>query len=92
VNYNWSFEVEPEVRAMVLTENALFTAGALGHTHKSQEAYEGKEGISLQVFSHHNGTVLARVSLESMPVFDGMAAARGRLFLATKDGRVHCWK
>jgi outer membrane protein assembly factor BamB len=92
VNYNWSFEVEPEVRAMVLTENALFTAGALGHTHKSQEAYEGKEGVSLQVFTLNNGTVLKRVALESMPVFDGMAAARGRLFLATKDGRVHCWK
>jgi hypothetical protein len=33
---------------------------------------------------------LAGMKLEAVPVFDGMIAAGGRLFLATTDGRVLC--
>jgi hypothetical protein len=33
---------------------------------------------------------LAEYKMEGMPRYDGMAAAEGRLFVATKDGRVVC--
>jgi hypothetical protein len=37
-----------------------------------------------------DGKKLAAVELGAAPVFDGMAAAKGRLYLATLDGKVLC--
>ncbi len=53
-------------------------------------ALEGAMGAVLQVVSVADGRELARYGLESMPVFDGMAAAGGRLYLAGTDGTVLC--
>jgi len=33
---------------------------------------------------------LAQYKLDSAPVFDGMAAANGRLYLSLENGRVLC--
>ncbi len=91
VDYKWSNRIEPEVRAMVLAGDLLFVAGPHGETHKKQAAFEGDEGISLQAVSTSDGSILAQYQLDSLPVFDGMAAARGQLYLSTKDGRVLCF-
>jgi len=48
-------------------------------------------GAVLCVVSVVDGKKLAEYELESQPVFDGMAAANGRLYLATKDGRILCF-
>ena len=37
-----------------------------------------------------DGKRLAEHKLNGPPVFDGMAAARGRLYVCTMDGAVHC--
>ena len=76
---------------MVLAGDTLFVAGPDGETHKILSAFLGKKGISLRAISAENGEQLATYQLESLPVFDGMAAAGGRLFLATKDGAVLCF-
>ena len=36
------------------------------------------------------GKTLAQYSLKSLPVFDGLIAAAGRVYLTTEDGRVVC--
>ncbi len=43
-----------------------------------------------QVFDRRRHTPLARTPLPGTPVWDGMAAAGGRLFVATRDGRIVC--
>jgi hypothetical protein len=53
-------------------------------------ALEGKRGALLWVFSAADGRKLAAWQLDSMPVFDGMAAANGKLFFASVDGKVVC--
>jgi hypothetical protein len=53
-------------------------------------ALEGKRGALLWVFSAADGRKLAAWQLDSMPVFDGMAAANGKLFFASTDGKVVC--
>ena len=53
-------------------------------------AFEGHKGGVLMAVSKADGEMLAAYGLGSAPVFDGMAAAGGRLFLATLDGRVIC--
>ncbi|MCX8037797.1 MAG: PQQ-binding-like beta-propeller repeat protein [Candidatus Sumerlaeia bacterium] len=57
---------------------------------EQDEAMEGKKGALLWAVSASDGTKKAELALESPPVFDGMAAANGRLYMATMDGRVMC--
>lgn len=53
-------------------------------------ALAGKLGGQLLAMSADDGKVLACYDLGHMPVFDGMAAAGARLFMATADGTVQC--
>jgi len=53
-------------------------------------AFEGRKGALLMAVSKADGKGMAAYRLESCPVFDGMAAAAGRLFLSTLDGNVLC--
>ncbi len=51
-------------------------------------ALGGARGGLLRAVSAQDGQTLAELKLDALPVWDGMAAAGGRLFLATTDGRV----
>ena len=54
-------------------------------------ALTGQKGALLMAVSAEDGAELARYELNSPPVFDGMAAAGGRLYLTTVDGQVRCF-
>jgi len=57
---------------------------------RQAEALEGRHGGRLWVVSKRDGRPAARYRLDAPPVFDGMAAAAGRLFVSTMDGSVSC--
>lgn len=44
----------------------------------------------LWVVSKADGAKLAERKLDSPPVFDGLVAAGGRLYMATRNGSVQC--
>ena len=52
---------------------------------------QGEKGSLLWAISTADGKKLAEYPLASLPVWDGMAAAGGRLFLTTLDGDVVCF-
>lgn len=52
---------------------------------------ESRQGAVLYAVSASDGEKLAEYKLDSLPVWDGMAAANGRLYLAMKDGKVLCF-
>jgi outer membrane protein assembly factor BamB len=54
-------------------------------------ALEGKRGASLWAVSSDNGQMASELKLKSPPVWDGMAVAQGRLYVATVDGKVLCF-
>jgi len=54
-------------------------------------AYEGRLGGALVVVAASDGTIVAQHKLQSPVVWDGMAAAAGRLFLSNQAGEVQCW-
>jgi outer membrane protein assembly factor BamB len=54
------------------------------------EAFAGRQGGQLWAVSAIDGSVLSRFALDTIPTFDGMAAARGNLYMTTVDGRVLC--
>jgi hypothetical protein len=50
----------------------------------------GEKGALLCAVSAADGKKLSQHQLDSLPVFDGLIAAGGRLYLATTDGSVLC--
>ena len=53
-------------------------------------AFRAGTGAALWAVSVADGRKLAEYDLEHLPVFDGMAAAHGRLYLSTEGGKVFC--
>ncbi|MBT4817732.1 MAG: PQQ-binding-like beta-propeller repeat protein [Lentisphaerae bacterium] len=102
-NYRWSVEVPVFAKALVLAADTLFVAGPpepegaktggldVDSPSKIEAAYLGKLGASLHVVSASDGRQLAEYKLDSPPVFDGMIAARKRVFLALEDGSLACY-
>ncbi|NQT37649.1 MAG: hypothetical protein HQ581_09185, partial [Planctomycetes bacterium] len=95
----WSVPCDLQVRAMVLAGNSddssdggkrLFFAGARGDWMTSPDAYEGRQGSVLVAVDASDGRQLTQLPLPGTPVFDGMSAAAGRLFVSTTDGEVLC--
>ena len=54
-------------------------------------ALHGQRGALLQAVSAESGEVLTEYQLDALPVFDGMAASGGKLFIVGKDGKVRCF-
>lgn len=54
-------------------------------------AYRGEQGGRLLAISRNDGKPLSEYSLEAQPVFDGLAAANGQVFVALENGTVACY-
>jgi hypothetical protein len=81
------------IRAMVAAENALFLAGPpdVLDPDDPMAAFDGRRGAVLWAVSKDDGQKLAEYQLDSPPVFDGMSAAAGQLYLSTLDGKITCF-
>ncbi len=87
----WTKSVPIQVRAMVMAGNVLFVAGpGTVNTIKGPEEPDRSKGTVLMAVSASDGTELAKYRFDSLPVFDGMAVAYGRLYLSMKDGTLLC--
>jgi len=62
----------------------------LAKLRQQRDAFAGRLGGRLWAVSATDGKPLARYKLDALPVFDGMAASGGRLYIATTDGKVLC--
>ncbi len=103
--YRWTTQIPFYVRAMVVAGEKMFLAGPSEMTETkggggsldlvnpadALAAWEGKKGVMLWAVSTKDGKKLAETKLDSLPVWDGMAAIDGRLYLATQDGKVVCF-
>jgi outer membrane protein assembly factor BamB len=83
----WARPMPIHVRAMVLAGKTLFAAGP---EVDAQSGGFGK-GAMLLAVSAADGAELARYPLDSAPVFDGMVAANGRLYISTVNGNLTCF-
>lgn len=97
---DWSQRIPLLVQGMVLAGDTLFLAGPedpLDHVPQEPsevdalaEALEATAGGRLMALAPADGKTLAEHRLESPPVFDGLVATPGRLYLSTKAGQVVC--
>ena len=90
----WQKWVPIRIRAMVLAGENLFVAGPPDVLDPKDPlaALQDRSSAMLWVLSASDGRKLAEYKLKSSPVFDGMIAAEGRLYISTKDGRVICFE
>ncbi|MEE8384688.1 MAG: PQQ-binding-like beta-propeller repeat protein, partial [Dehalococcoidia bacterium] len=96
VKYEWSnHDPAIYVNAMVLAGDSLFAAGPPAIRNEATEQalarWQGKEGGLLERLSGKDGRLLQTHKLTAPPVFDGMAAAYGKLYLCLADGSVVCF-
>jgi outer membrane protein assembly factor BamB len=56
-----------------------------------QDSIDGKKGAVIKAISAKDGSEKSELKLKSPPVWDGMAAANGKLFMADMDGNVTCF-
>jgi hypothetical protein len=59
---------------------------------QQDENLDGKHGATVLAIDAPSGKVLSETKLDSPPVWDGMAAAKGAIFVSTLDGKVVCLK
>jgi len=74
--------IELVVSDLVLTPDHVYCAG---HFQREKKAPE------LWVLSRQDGKLVATVPLDGFPAFLGMSAAGGRLYIATREGRLLCF-
>ena len=88
----WEQQVPVLARAMVLAADTIFVAGPpdIFESEDPVAALEGKKGGVLVAVSATEGKKLTESKLDSPPVFDGLVAAGGQLYMATLDGQVVC--
>jgi outer membrane protein assembly factor BamB len=69
---------------------ALNDKEVLAQLAQQSELLHGKDGARLWAVSAATGKKLSEYRLDSLPVWDGMVAANGKLYLATMDGEIAC--
>jgi len=88
----WFKWVSVRIRGMVLAGGRLFVAGPPDAVdpYDPMAAFDGRKGAVLHAHSTTNGTMLSEHKLDAPPVFDGLIAANGRLYLSLENGTVLC--
>jgi hypothetical protein len=94
VTYVWSADAPMQVRAMVLTgadapagDGVLFVAG--WHDQPGLASPDSARSV-LWALAADDPRQIAEIALEAAPAFDGLIAARGRLYLTTAAGTLEC--
>ncbi|MFC1499183.1 PQQ-binding-like beta-propeller repeat protein [Verrucomicrobiota bacterium] len=79
---------------LVLTDNAVCIAGFFDEVDPKDPwaNVEGRKGGKLTILSREDGAMLSEYDLDSPPVWDGMSAANGKLFMSLKNGKVVCFE
>lgn len=88
----WSVDLPMRPRAMVRSGKLIFLGGMAAGMDATDPfaTYEGRTSGKLWVMSGEDGSKRAAFELAAPPVWDGMAAANGKLYVVTVEGKLIC--
>jgi hypothetical protein len=88
----WKTWIKIRARGMVKAGDNLFLTGVPDEFDKNApfDHIEGKKGAKLITLSSKDGKKLNEIDLDHPPVFDGMIAAHGSLYISLLDGSIIC--
>jgi len=86
----WGVRIPLRARAMVLAGETIFLAGPPDVVGQGDPAaaFEGRRKAALWSVSARDGKRIARMALDAVPVFDGMVADAGGLYVVSQQGSV----
>jgi len=89
----WHRWINVRVRGMVTAGPTLFVAGApdVVDPQDPYASFEGREGAKVLVLNADDGSILKQLDIDAPPVFDGLIAAYGKLFMCTTKDEVVCF-
>ncbi len=89
----WQSTSSVRAQAMILAGRYLCLAGAPDVVSRddSWAAFDDHEGGMLEVYSKSHGKKTSAYKLASTPIYDGMAAANGKLFISLENGSIVCY-
>jgi hypothetical protein len=90
---NWSVMLPIYVRAMIKSRESLFLGGAPDTLDPDDPLalFEGRAPGCLWALDPVSGRKKAQLDLPAMPVFDGLAATEGALYLSLNDHTLTCF-
>jgi len=70
------------------------SGGLLAYDNEKEAlaSFRGEKGVYMRVINLADGKTLSEQRLGTMPVFDGISAAQGKVFIALKNGELQCWE
>ncbi len=86
----WEAPATVQIRAMLVADKVLFVAGIGVEGGEVSGTVDDDGEALLLAISTSDGSQLGQCRLDSPPLFDGMAAAYGKLYISTTDGKVIC--
>jgi hypothetical protein len=88
----WEKRLGIRVTAMIRAADTIFVAGSpdIVDPRDPHGAWEGRKGGILAAFATDGSKQLAEYKLPAPPVWDGLAAAYGRLYVSLVNGDVLC--
>lgn len=98
IAYLWTTGLSMRPRAMIHVKDTLFIGGMTDKVDSNHAqspynvAFEGNAEGLLRMASASTGKTLSEVRLESPPIWDGLAAARGKLYISNLNGQVVCMR
>ena len=89
----WSQKVPIRGHGLLLSGKRLYLAGPpdLPPETESYWSILGKRGALFRIIDTQDGSTLADFKIDEVPVFDGLIAARNRLYMSTMQGTLICW-
>jgi hypothetical protein len=89
----WKHRIPIRGRAMAVTSDQLCVAGPpdVVLSEDPLAAFEGRLGGVLRILDKQSGRTHVEFQVDAPPVFNGIAAANGRLLLTLEDGSVACF-
>ncbi len=89
----WQKHIPIRVTAMAVTPRLLVASGPPDVVDPNDPlgAFEGRKGGVLNTFDKTNGQLLWEYTLPSPPVFNGIAIANHRLYIAMQNGSIACF-
>ncbi len=89
----WKLFLPVRIRAMVKAGDTLFVAGPPDELDAADPyaALDGRKGARMVAVGAKEGKKLAEYPLQASPIFDGLIAAGGKLFMSTTDGKLSCF-
>ena len=89
----WHQWVPIRMRAMVLAGKNLFVAGPpdVLDSKDPMAPFEARKGMILRAMDAASGRKLAEIRMDNAPIFDGLSAAGGKLFLSLRNGELVCF-